>query len=110
MRLAAGILALLSRGEPNCSAASGTGTAELRTLRLEARAHFQTGHPEQAQAPPPSDHVLAQLKAGETVYQTGELPETLRVSNIHCEPPKTVYETPFASIFPPSMENGDGTR
>ena len=62
------------------------------------------------QAPQPSDHVLARLKAGETVYQAGELPETLRVSKIHYEPPKTVYEIPFASIFPPSMENGDGTR
>ena len=29
---------------------------------------------------------------------------------VHYEPPKTVCETPFASIFPPSMENGDGTR
>ena len=62
------------------------------------------------QAPQPSDHVLAQLKAGETVYQAGELPKTLRASKIPYEPPKTVCETPFASIFPPSMENGDGTR
>ena len=29
---------------------------------------------------------------------------------VHYEPPETVCETPFASIFPPSMENGDGTR
>ena len=50
------------------------------------------------------------LKAGETVYQVGELPETLRVSKIHYEPPKTVFETPFASIFPPTIEDGDGTR
>ena len=62
-------------------------------------------------APSPATHaILAQLKAGETVYQAGELPKTLRVSKIHYEPPKTVCETPFASIFPPSMENGDGTR
>ena len=44
------------------------------------------------------------------MHQAGELPETLRVSKIHYEPPKTVCETPFASIFPPLMENGDGTR
>ena len=44
------------------------------------------------------------------MYQAGELPKALRVSKIHYEPPKTVCKTPFASIFPPSMENGDGTR
>ena len=61
--------------------------------------------------PTPATHaLLAQLKAGETVYQAGELPKTLRVSKIHYEPPKTVCKTPFASIFPLSMENGDGTR
>ena len=66
--------------------------------------------------PTPATHaILAQLKAGrlkagETVYQAGELPATLRVSKIHYEPPKAVCKTPFASIFPPSMENGDGTR
>ena len=44
------------------------------------------------------------------MYQAGELPKTLRLSKIHYEPPKTVGKTPFASICPPSMENGDGTR
>ena len=44
------------------------------------------------------------------MYQAGELPKTLRVSKIHYEAPKTVCDTPFASLFPPSMENGDGTR
>ena len=29
---------------------------------------------------------------------------------MHYESPKTVCKAPFASIFPPSMENGDGTR
>ena len=29
---------------------------------------------------------------------------------VHYEPPKTVCKAPPASIFPPSMENGDGTR
>ena len=53
---------------------------------------------------PPQPHaILAQLKAGETVYQAGELPKTLRVSKIHYEPPKTVRKTLLASIFPPSM-------
>ena len=34
--------------------------------------------------PSPATHViLAQLKAGETVHQAGELPKTLRVSTIH---------------------------
>ena len=63
-------------------------------------------------ATPGTHAIFAQLKAGETVYQTGELPKTFRVSKLHYmyEPPKTVCETPFASIFPPSMENGDGTR
>ena len=61
--------------------------------------------------PSPATHAIwAQLKAGETVHQAGELPKTLRVSKIHYEPPNTVMEQPFASIFPPSMENGDGTR
>ena len=61
--------------------------------------------------PTPATHaILVQLKAGETVYQAGELPKTPRVPKIHYEPPKTVCETAFASIFPPSMENGDGTR
>ena len=50
------------------------------------------------------------MKAGETVHQVGELPKTLRVSKIHYEPPQTVCKVPFASIFPPSMETGDGTR
>ena len=59
---------------------------------------------------PATDVILAQFKAGETVYQAGELPKTFRGYKIHYEPPKTVCETPFASIFPPSMENGDGTR
>ena len=58
--------------------------------------------------PSPATHAIsAQLKAGETVYQAGELPETLRVPKIHYEPPKTVCKAPFASIFPPSMENGE---
>ena len=61
--------------------------------------------------PSPATHaILAVLKAGETVYQAGELPKTLRVSKTHCELPKTVCKIPFASIFPPSMENGDGAR
>ena len=61
--------------------------------------------------PTPATHaILAQLKAGETVYQAGELPKTLRVSQIDYEPPKTVCKTTFASIFPPSMENGYGAR
>ena len=61
--------------------------------------------------PSPATHaILAHLKAGETVYQAGELPETLRVSKIDYEPPKTACKTIFASIFSPSMENGDGTR
>ena len=42
------------------------------------------------QAPQPSDHVLAQWKAGEIVYQAGELPKALRVSKTHYEIPKTV--------------------
>ena len=34
--------------------------------------------------PSPATHaILAQLKAGETVHQAGELPKTLRVSKIH---------------------------
>ena len=34
--------------------------------------------------PSPATHaVLAQLKVGETVYQAGELPKTLRVSKMH---------------------------
>ena len=44
------------------------------------------------------------------MHQAGELPKTLRVSKIHYEPPQKVCKAPFASIFPPSMENGDGTR
>ena len=61
--------------------------------------------------PSPATHaILAQLKAGETVYQTGELPKTLRVSKIDYEPPKTVCKTTFASIFPPSMHLGGGGR
>ena len=44
------------------------------------------------------------------MHQAGELPETLRASKIHYEPPQTVCKEHFASIFPPSMENGDGTR
>ena len=36
--------------------------------------------------PSPATHaILAQLKAGETVFQAGELPKTLRVSRIHYE-------------------------
>ena len=69
------------------------------------------GGPLHRAAPTPATHViLAQLKAGETVYQAGELPKTRRVSKIDHEPPKTVCKTTFASIFPPSMESGDGTR
>ena len=61
--------------------------------------------------PSPATHAIwTVLKAGETVHQAGELPKTLRVSKIHYEPPQTVCKAPFASIFPPSMENGDGTR
>ena len=60
------------------------------------------------QPPQPSDHVLAQLKAGETGYQAGELPETPRVSKIHHEPFKTVCKTLSASIFLPSMERVAG--
>ena len=38
-------------------------------------------------APSPATHaILAQLKAGETVYLAGELPKTLRVSKIDYEP------------------------
>ena len=44
------------------------------------------------------------------MYQAGELPKTLRVSKIHYEPSETVCKAHLASIFPPSMENGDGTR
>ena len=67
--------------------------------------------PDKDVLPTPATHaILRLLKAGEIVYQAGELPETLRVSKIHYEPPKTVCETPFASIFQPSMENGDGAR
>ena len=61
--------------------------------------------------PTPATHAfLAQLKAGEPLYQAGELPKTLRVSKIHYEPPKTMCKAPFASVFPSSMEDGDGTR
>ena len=45
------------------------------------------------QPPQPTRFILAQLKAGETVYQAGELPKvlkTLRLSKIQYEPPKTV--------------------
>ena len=42
------------------------------------------------------DWIDLSLKAGETVYQAGELPETLRVSKIHYEPPRTVCKLPFA--------------
>ena len=49
-------------------------------------------------APQPSDHVLAQLKAGETVYQTGELPEILRVSEIHYEPPQDTFCIDFPAF------------
>ena len=69
------------------------------------------GGPLHRAAPTPATHViLAQLKAGETVYQAGELPKTRRVSKIDYGPPRTVWKAPFTSIFPPSMENGDGTR
>ena len=44
------------------------------------------------------------------MYQAGELPKTFGVSKIDHEPPKTVCKTIFASSFPPSKENGDGTR
>ena len=55
--------------------------------------------------PTPATHaVLAQFKAGETVYQAGELPKTLTTNNLK------QGVRPFATIFPPSMENGDGTR
>ena len=87
---------------PDCTDGSGTSKAPL--------IFDGDGNGGSDQAPQPSDHVLAQLKAGETVYQAGELPKTLRVSKTHYELPKTVCKTPFASIFPPSMENGDGTR
>ena len=36
--------------------------------------------------------MLTQLKAGETVYQAGELPKTIRVSKTHYEIPNTVFE------------------
>ena len=78
--------------------------AQLQRLRAPARR--ATG----ALATPATHAILAQLKAGETVYQAGELPKTLGVSKRDYEPPKTVCKTTFASIFPPSMENGDGTR
>ena len=43
--------------------------------------------------PSPATHaILAELKVGETVYQPGELPKTLRVTKIHYEPPKTVQK------------------
>ena len=46
--------------------------------------------------PSPATHaILAQLKAGETVSQTGELPETLRVPKLHYEPPQTVCKIPL---------------
>ena len=52
-------------------------------------------------AKPRNHAILAQLiKAGETVYQAGELPKTVR--DVHYEPPKTVLKTTSASIFPPS--------
>ena len=39
--------------------------------------------PDETVAPSPATHaIFAQLKAGETVYQAGELPETFRVSKI----------------------------
>ena len=51
----------------------------------------------QAEANPRNPRpILAQLRAGEAVYQAGELPKTRRVSKIHCEPPETVCKTPFA--------------
>ena len=87
-----------------------TSVGALLCEHPEMLQRFVVGAVQKAQPPQPSDHVLAQLKAGETVYQAGELPETLRVSKIDYEPPKTVCKTTFASIFPPSMENGDGTR
>ena len=59
---------------------------------------------EKAYPSPATPAILAQLKAGETVYQAGELPKTLRVSKIHYEPPQTVCKAPFASIFPPSRK------
>ena len=79
---------------------------------LSIRDALEAGaRPRPTACPSPATHaILAQLKAGETVYQAGELPKTLRVPKIDYEPPKTVCKTPFASIFPPSMENGDGTR
>ena len=41
--------------------------------------------------PSPATHaILAQLKAGETVHQAGELPKTLRVFKMHNEPLKAV--------------------
>ena len=113
---------------------SGSGSLSARGRQLAgleqcarrhggARAPRRDGTPRRAvrglprglqpvEAPPsPGTHaILTVLKAGETVYQAGELPKTLRVSKIQYGPPKTVCETPFASIFPASTENGDGTR
>ena len=79
------------------------GRGECLCACLTVHDHFVT--------PSPATHaILAQLKAGETVHQVGEVPKTFRVSKIHYESSKTVCKTLFASIFPPSMENGDGIR
>ena len=73
--------------------------------RARCRESFRAALTFQADAPSvlptPATHAIsAQLKAGETVFQAGELPKTLRVSKIHYEPPKTVCETPFCLDFP----------
>ena len=93
---------------PDLFTAFGVDRQSGKTVRLPTT-EWPFDHA--AVMPSPATHaILTVLKAGETVHQAGELPETPRVSKIHYEPPKTVCKRPFASIFPPSMENGDGTR
>ena len=98
-------------GEGNAGeVACASGNADVAAALVEVGAHLRTCNGEgllavhaaaktsvAAVEPSPATHaILAQLKAGETVYQTGELPKTLRVSKIDYEPPKTVCETTFA--------------
>ena len=92
----------LSGRKPLSVLSEVTGHTIARDVTLEERVEA---------GPTPANHAIsAQLKAGETVYQAGELPKTLGISKILYEPPRTVCKTPFASMFLLAMEHGDGTR
>ena len=88
-RLVAAEAAKCSEAEAELRASVFQGTPEqiMMAERMQAdeleRIERMGAHARAVEPSPATHAILAQLKAGETVYQAGELPKTFRVSNIH---------------------------